>query len=263
MKADILDLNGNKLKDIELPKQFDEIVREDLIKRAVLVVQNSLRHAYGAKIGAGQRYSAKLSRRRRAYKGAYGHGISRVPRKILWHRGTQFGWVGAVAPGTVGGRKAHPPKSWKDWTQKINNKERWKAIRSAIAATVSKEYKNIPLILENKFEDVNKTKKVVEILKKIIANEMERIQDTRIRAGIGKMRGRKNKVKQGPLIVVSKKCNLLKSASNLQGMDIIEVNKLNTALLSKGINPGRITIWTEDSINRLKKENLFMRKKNE
>lgn len=262
MRADLLNLNGEKIKSVELPRQFDEEIREDLIKRAVLAIQNNSRQAYGAKREAGLDYSAKLSRRRKNYKGAYGHGISRVPRKTLWHRGTQFGWVGAVAPGTVGGRRAHPPKPGKIWKQKINKKERRKAIRSAIAASTSKEYTGyLPIIFESKFEELNKTKMVLETLNKIIKKEIERIQDRKIRAGIGKMRGRKYKVKQGPLIVVGRQCNLLKSAKNLQGFDIVEVNKLNTQLLSKGVGPGRITVWTEDAINRLKKENLFMEKK--
>ena len=47
-------------------------------------------------------------------------------------------WVGAFAPGTVGGRRAHPPKSEKIWSKKINKKENAKAIRSAISATLLK-----------------------------------------------------------------------------------------------------------------------------
>ena len=85
--------------DVELPKQFDEEFRPDLIKRAVLVVQRNKRQVYGAKKDAGKRASAELSRRRRKYRGSYGAGISRVPRKILSRRGTRFYWVGAFAPG--------------------------------------------------------------------------------------------------------------------------------------------------------------------
>ena len=53
----------------------------------------------------------------------------------MWRRGTQFMWVGALAPGTVGGRKAHPPKASKIWNLKINKKERAKAIRSALGGS--------------------------------------------------------------------------------------------------------------------------------
>src|SRR3989338_2136843 len=139
MKLEILDSTKNKVGDINLPNQFNEEVRPDLIKRAVLSIQSHKRQPYAPTATAGKRSSAKLSRRRKNYRGSYGFGISRVPRKIMTRRGTRMNWVGAFAPGTVGGRKAHPPKTEKIWWKKINEKERLKAIRSAIAATASKQ----------------------------------------------------------------------------------------------------------------------------
>ena len=183
MKAKIKSMEGANSGEISLPEQFNEPVREDLIKRAVLAIQNNNRQAYGAKPGAGMRQHGKLSRRRKAYKSSYGIGISRVPRKIMSRRGRRFNWVGAVAPGMVGGRKAHPPKSEKVWEQKINKKERRKAIRSALSASVIKELvekrghfvNDYPLIVETKAEDIEKTKDVLAFLKKIgLEKELER-----------------------------------------------------------------------------------------
>jgi large subunit ribosomal protein L4e len=71
------------------------------------------------------------------------------------------------------------------------------------------------------------------------------------------MRGRKYKIKRGPLLVVSKTCQLEKAAGNLQGIEISRLYSLNAELLSSGIKPGRLTIWTESSINRLSNEKLF------
>ena len=139
MKVDVLSLTKTSIGKKDLPRQFDEPVRPDLIKRAVESIQANRRQKYGTDPKAGMKASAELSRRRRKYRGSYGHGISRVPRKILSRRGTRFNWVGAVAPGTVGGRKAHPPKAIKEWVRKINKKERRKAIRSALAATMNPE----------------------------------------------------------------------------------------------------------------------------
>ena len=265
MKADILNLEGKKIKSIDLPIQFNEEYRPDLIRRAVLTIQSNKRQPYGVMPGAGMRYSAKLSRRRRDYKGAYGHGISRAPRKTLWHRGTQFGWVGALAPGTVGGRKAHPPKAEKIWKQKINKKERRKAIRSAITATalndiVGKKF-NVPIIIESSFENLKKAKEVETVLIKLgLQLELDRAKEVKIRAGKGKIRGRKYRAKKGPLIVVSKDCHLIKAANNFEGIDIVEVNKLNTEILAPGMKPGRLTIWTDKSIEVLKNNNLFLDK---
>ena len=120
----------------KLPEQFSELIRPDLIERAVFAIQSHKKQPYGASPEAGKRHSARISRRRHKYKTSYGHGISRVPRKIMSHRGERFNWVGALAPGTVGGRRAHPPKAEKIVDQKINKKERKKAIRSALAATL-------------------------------------------------------------------------------------------------------------------------------
>lgn len=267
MKLDILDKTKNKTGQIELPWQFAEDFRPDLIQRSVLVIQSHKRQKYAASEEAGKRASAKLSRRRRDYRGSYGYGISRVPRKILTRRGTRMNWVGAFAPGTVGGRRAHPPKPEKILWKKINEKERAKAIRSAIAATIIKEIvtnrghiipNNYPFVLDDKFELMGKTKDFVESLRKLgFENELSRVKEKKVRAGKGKPRGRKYKKKKGPLIVVSKKDKLSKATTNIPGIDVVEVKSLNTELLAPGAKPGRLTLWTKAAIDIMKKENLF------
>ena len=167
MKVDVFDSAKNKVGQVDLPKQFREEIRPELISRAVLALQSQKRQKYGANPEAGKRSSAKLSRRRRNYRGSYGIGISRVPRKILTRRGRRFFWVGAFAPGTVGGRRAHPPKAEKVWEQKINKKERRKAIRSALSAVVEKNIVKLrghlipeayPFAVASDFEGIKKTK---------------------------------------------------------------------------------------------------------
>jgi len=267
MKLPILNISKEEIGKQEMPIQFEEEVRPDLIKRAVISIQGNARQAYGADPMAGKRASAKLSRRRHDYKTAYGIGISRVPRKIMSSRGTRMNWVGAFAPGTVGGRKAHPPKAGKNWTKKINKKERRKAIRSAIAATLSKELvaknhiipDNYPFIIESKFESVRKTKQVKDVLKKIgLEKELSRVNERTIRSGKGKKRGRKYKSKAGPLIIVSKECALLKAAKNIAGVNVRIVKSINAKVLAPSTNPGRLAIWTQDAIKELGDKKLFM-----
>src|SRR3989338_10539422 len=96
MKTTIYTLTGKQNGEIELPSQFNEKPRGDLIKKMFLKSQEQA--PYGASPEAGKRYSAKLSRRRRDYKTGYGRGMARSPRKVLWRRGRQFGYVGALAP---------------------------------------------------------------------------------------------------------------------------------------------------------------------
>ena len=268
MKLKIISTQGAASGEATLPGQFTEPVRSDLIKRAVEVIFANSRQPYGASEGAGMRHSANLSRRRHKYRGSYGFGISRVPRKIMSRRGTRFNWVGAVAPGTVGGRRAHPPKAEKIWAKKINKKERRKAIRSAISATILKDLvqernhvipKEYPCILNNDFETIKKTKDLKAALDKIgLSEELKRTSERKIRAGKGKARGRKYKTKVGPLLVVSSECDLLKSGKNILGLEVVEVSKLNCSLLAPGTVPGRLTFFTEKAIEKLEKEKLFM-----
>lgn len=266
MKAELLSLEGKKEKEITLPEQFTEEYRPDVIKRAVLAMQANKRQPYGAADDAGKRASAKLSRRRRKYRGSYGKGISRVPRKIMTRRGLHFNWVGAFAPGTVGGRKAHPPKAEKEWGQKINNKERKLAIRSAIAATADRGivekrtgFSNAPVIVAGGIESLAKTKDVEALLPKLgMEKQVERIGERKVRAGKGKMRGRRYKQKKSVLFVVSGKCALESAAKNLPGVDVAWVKSLNAELLAPGADAGRLTVWSEKAVELLGKEKLFV-----
>ncbi len=263
MKLTIFNLQNQKTGEKDMPVQFTEPVRPDLIKKAILALQANARQKYGAKPEAGKRHSAELSRRRRKYRGAYGHGISRVTRKILTRRGTRFYWVAAVSPGTRGGRRAHPPKSEKKWEQKINKKENRKAIRSALAATLNKELvqerghqipENYPFLVDSEMEKLNKTKLVQDALKKLgFEAEMKRSLIKKIRAGIGKLRGRKYRRKKGLLIVVGEDCPLAKSGRNIPGIEVVTPNQLNAELLAPGKMVGRVTLYTENAINKLDK----------
>ena len=267
MKLDIKTTTNSSAGKKDLPSQFAEPVRKDLIKKAVEVIQGNKRQPYGSKPEAGMRHSAELSRRRRKYRGSYGHGISRVPRKILSRRGTQFHWAGAVAPGTKGGRRAHPPKVYKIWAKKMNVKERRKAIRSALAATMNKEQvatrghavpEQYPFLIETKFEGLQKTKDVQAALTKLgLADELSRASVKKVRAGKGKMRGRKYQKRKGPLLVVSKACDLFKAAQNIPGVDVTLVEHLNAEVLAPGADIGRLTLFTEAAVERLAKEQLF------
>jgi large subunit ribosomal protein L4e len=262
----IYSIQGTELKSISLPNQFEEEVNQDLIDRAVKSILQGRRQSYGATERAGMRSSADLSRRRKRYRGGYGRGMSRVPRKVMWRRGTQFGYEGAFAPGTKGGRRSHPPKPEKDFSVKVNKKERRKAIRSAIAATAIQDLvstrhqlpKSVPIIMEQKFESLAKTKQVQELLLKLgFEKELERLDRKKIRAGKGTSRNRKYRVKRGPLIVFSQDCPLEKASRNLQGVECTSVEKLNAELLAPGSIPGRLVIWSESAIERLDKEKLF------
>lgn len=267
MKLTILDLKAQEKGTMDAPAQFLEPIRLDLIKRAAVAMQTRVRQPYGANPRAGMRHSAELSRRRKDYRGSYGHGISRVPRKIMTRRGTRMHWVGAQAPGTVGGRRAHAPKACKIFIKAINVKERKKAIRSAIAASISRDYtaarghktpEKFPFIVSADLEKVSKTKDVLAALKSFgLEEEIARVADRSVRAGKGKMRGRKYKTKKGPVIVVSEDCELSK-VGNIQGFEVVRVDKLNALTLAPGVLGGRLALYTDAAVKKILEAKLFV-----
>lgn len=268
MKLAILSTTNTAKGSLSLPAQFEEPVRHDLIKRAVLALQSKHRQAYGSKPEAGMRQAAKLSRRRRDYKASYGLGISRVPRKTLSRNGTRMNWVGAVAPGTVKGRQAHPPKSSKQWIQKINAKENRKAIRSAMAATMNKSLvqqrghhmpEPYPFAIDSSAEQLQETQEVVAALQALgFKAELQRGSNPRNIPGRGKNRGRRTHYPSSVLIVVSAPCKLQIAARNVPGVTITPVTSLNAELLAPGGQPGRITLFTQTALERITSEHLFI-----
>jgi len=269
MKVDTYSITGVKKAQIELPIQFQESIRGDLIRRAVISQQSHNYQPYGSDPLAGTKQGQATPKRRKGYKTTYGHGVSRVKRKFSWRRGLRFGFVGAFVSSAIGGRKAFAPQVNKVISEKINIKERRKSIRSAIAATANKaliekrnhqikDIKSIPLVIEDKLETLKKAKDVKIALTKLgLSKELARTSKRKVRAGRGTTRGRKYKTKVGPLLVVSKACDAVKAARNLLGVDIVEVNCLNAELLAPGTQPGRLTVWTKSAIERLGKERLF------
>lgn len=273
MKVNVLNLEGKPIEKIELPKVFEEPIREDLILRAVLASQSKRRQPYATNLMAGKRTAAHYHGRRRvgggtAYQSMMGRELARLPR--IHPTGKTVPWLTLRArfvPQAVKGRRAHPPKVEKIWEQKINKKERRKAIRSALAATAVKELvlkrghqakdvKEFPIVADDKLQDLKKTKDVAKFLKKIgLEKELGRISERKVRAGKGKMRSRRYRKRKGPLFVVVEDKGIGKAVSNIQGTNISQVKNLSVEYLAPGAHLGRLTIFTKSAINEL--NNLF------
>ena len=271
MNLKIINSKAKEKGSVKLPTQFSEPVRSDLIKKAVQTILANNRQPYGANPEAGKRPSAFLSKRRRKYRGTYGIGQSRTPRKVMSRSGTRFNYVGAVAPQTVGGRRAHPPKASKIWTLKINEKENRKAIRSAMSATIIKDLvekrghrtpKEYPFILSDDVTTIKRTAELVKFLESLgFKEELERTSQRKIRAGKGKTRGRKYKARTGILFVVTDMCDLVYASNNVPGIDVVLAQNLNAYLLAPGGTPGRLTLFTESAIKKIEEEKLFEKTK--
>ena len=261
MEVDVFDLQGNSVGKVKLPNVFGEKVRKDLILRAVLSTQSKKRQPYGTNPMAGKRTPAHYHGKRRYRWTMMGREMARMPRlhgKLSPH----LMWRARFAPQVKGGRSAHPPKLEKVWIQKMNKKERKKAIRSAIAATAKKELvskrghkfaaKELPIVVEDKMQGLKKTKEVRDVLNKIgLEKELKRIKKKKIRAGKGKRRGRRYKRKVGPLIVIEKDKGIGKAVKNLSGVNVCRAKNLSVEYLAPGAMSGRLTIFTKSAIEKL------------
>ncbi len=270
MNAKVLDTDGSEASDVDLPVQFSERVRPDIVKKSVLAAQANRRQPYGADPEAGLKHVTHWKKRSNAYRGIRGRSYpsSRTPRKITFRRGMQMSGPGGEAPQAESGRRAHPPKAEKDWSKDINDKERRKAIRSAIAATADANLVRerghrvdgleLPIIVSNDVEGLEKTADVEAFLHNLgLDEELERVGEKQARAGRGKSRGRRYTRGVGPLIVVGEDSGVVRATANLPGVEAVTVEHLNAELLAPGTNPGRLVVWSESAINRLDEEGMF------
>ncbi len=259
MKANIYSIDGNVVGEMDLPKVFETPYRPDVIKRTVLSIQTYRYQPYGSDPLAGKRTSAHYHGSRHYRWTMMNREMSRMPR--IHGKVGYLGWTARFAPHAVKGRRAHPPKVEKVIIERVNKKEKKLALKSAISSTANPElvskrghkFKgNLPIIMDDEFENIKKSKDVFNVLKKIgLENELSRAEKKKVRAGRGKMRNRTYKKRKGPLIVVSKKCPLINAAKNIPGIDVIDVRNLNVEMLAPGTHAGRLTIYTKSSIEKL------------
>lgn len=117
----------------------------------------------------------------------------------------------------------------------------------------------VPLVVESKtFEGaaLTKTKAAVELLKAVGAGpDLVKVQKSRkIRAGKGKLRGRRNRQRRGPLVVYNPDVDgkeLVKAFRNIPGVETSPVFSLNLLQLAPGGHLGRFIVWTSSAFSAL------------
>lgn len=246
----IFNLDGKAIDKIKVPKIFKTPLRPDVIKRAVITLQSHRFQPQGRDPLAGKRRSVESL--------GSGFGLSRFPRL---KGGSQ---KATYAVGTVGGRQANPPVAEKKIAKKIPHKEMQLALRSALAATGSKETVTLrghmaedvgdfPLVVVDDIQDLKKTSEVETAFIKLgVWPDIYRVKESfKVRAGKGKRRGRKIKHAVGPLLVIAENKGIAQAARNLPGVDISTLRNLNAELLAPGTHPGRLTIWTKSAFEKL------------
>lgn len=253
MKAQVYDLQGKKKSDIEMPAFFDDRIRKDIVAKCAEAQRTP--QPYGLDPKAGRRHVASgiISHKRHDWKGQYGKGISRVPRKIMMRRGSYFNWVGAETSGSRGGRRPHGPKAT-PFLRKINKKEAIVGLHSALAATAQSDYvvgryENIsdvklklPIVIET--AEMKKTKQIIALFKGIFGELFTHVlQHKTIRAGRGKTRGRKYKSNAGILVLIGKDEKFTMSGVDVRTVEDVEVRDLYPL--------GRLVVYTEKAVQEL------------
>merc|ERR1712165_605157 len=237
-----------------LPAVFKAPIRPDIVSFIHHEVAKNHRQAYAVNRDAGHQTSAE--------SWGTGRAVARIPRV----RGGGTHRSGQAAFGNMcrGGRMFAPLKTWRKWHKRVNINQRRFAMTSAIAATgvpalvmarghMVDNVPEIPLVVSNNVENYNKTKQAVALLKAVGAwDDIKRVYATRrMRAGRGKMRGRKHVQKLGPCIVYNKDNGVVKAFRNISGISLVPVESLNILRIAPGGHVGRFLIFTQDAAEAL------------
>ena len=249
-QTNVYSVKGDVAGKIDVPAAFDTQYRPDLIKKAVLAAAANKRQPYGPNKLSGMRHSVSTWGK--------GRGTARVQRIHDGSKATE-------SPNNVSGRRAHPPVPEKDWSLKVNQKERVLARKSALAATACAECVkarghqfddnvSFPIVVEDEIEAIASTSEVYDLFDKMgIAYDVDRAKNgTKIRAGKGKMRNRKYRTPVSVLLVIDNKdAAVVKGAKNLPGVQVETVNSINAAVLAPGGDAGRLTVYTKTAIEKI------------
>lgn len=256
MKAKLYDKSGKAKGDVNLPKAFSSRIRADILLKVFETQKGVYAQAYGSMDGAGAQYSASgiSKKKRHDWKATYGKGISRVPRKVMSRHGASFNWIGATVSNTRGGRRPHAPRSEKNNFKKVNKKELELAMKSALVGTLNakaleaKYNRKMEMggVFASEILDV-KTKDFVLAMKAVFGESYNSVLKKKsIRAGIGKMRGRKYKSNAGLLFVVGNEEKMKR-----KGVEVVSVKDLTVKDLAPNGVAGRLVCYSEKAIEEI------------
>merc|ERR1719502_121944 len=191
-----------------------------------------------------------------------GRAVARIPR--AGGGGTHRSGQGAFGNMCRGGGMFSPTKTWRRWHRRVNVTEKRHAVVSVLAASSLPplvmarghhigEVAELPLVVSDGSESVQKTKQAIDMLKKLgCEEELTKVVDSKkVRAGKGKMRNRRYTMRRGPLVVYSEDNGITRAIRNIPGVEASSVERLNLLQLAPGGNFGRFVIWTEGAFKKL------------
>lgn len=114
------------------------------------------------------------------------------------------------------------------------------------------------MVVEDRIESYEKTKEAVQFLQRFgLYEDVQKVVDSKVlRAGKGKMRNRRYKLRKGPLVVyANENVKLVQAFRNIPGVEVANVHRLSLRQLAPGGQVGRLCIWTQSAFSAL--DNLF------
>ncbi|EPZ33073.1 60S ribosomal protein L4-A [Rozella allomycis CSF55] len=245
---------AKKVGSVKMPAVFKAPIRSDIVSFVHTNIAKNKRQPYAVSSKAGHQHSAE--------SWGTGRAVARIPR--ISGGGTGRAGQGAFGNMCRGGRMFAPTKTWRKWHRKVNVNERRFAIVSALAASALpslvlarghriEQVNEIPLVVENSVEALDKTKGALDLLAKLNADaDVEKVIDSkRLRAGKGKMRNRRFRQRRGPLVVFNEDKGCVRAFRNVPGVELMNVNALNLLNLAPGGHLGRFIIWTQAAFEKL------------
>ncbi|KAL9269692.1 Large ribosomal subunit protein uL4z-like protein [Drosera capensis] len=240
---------------VPLPDSMKAPIRPDLLNFVHSNISKNSRQPYAVSRRAGHQTSAE--------SWGTGRAVSRIPR--VPGGGTHRAGQGAFGNMCRGGRMFAPTKIWRRWHRRVNVNMKRYAIVSAIAGSAVpalvmarghrvENVPELPLVVSDAAEGVEKTKDAINLLKKVGAYEdaEKAKRSLAIRAGKGKMRNRRYVSRKGPLVVYATEgAKIVKAFRNLTGVDVCHVERLNLLKLAPGGHVGRFVVWTKSAFEKL------------
>jgi len=245
---------SQKAGTLPMPAALTSPLRPDLVRYIHTNVSKNKRQALavGAKVG----YETA------AESWGTGRAVARIPR--VPGGGTHRAGQAAFGNMCRGGGMFCPTKTWRRWHRRVPVGQKRHAVVTSLSASCLPplvmarghrigEVAELPLVVSDGVESVQKTKQALDVLKKIgCAEELQRVLDSKkVRAGKGKMRNRRYTMRRGPLVVYNEDNGIVRSMRNIPGVETACVDRLNLLKLAPGGNFGRFIIWTEGAFKKI------------
>jgi large subunit ribosomal protein L4e len=239
--------------EVPLPAVFLAPVRSDIVHFVFYNLNKNRRQAYAVNKDAGMLYNAE--------SWGTGRAVARIPR--VGGSGTSRSGQGAFGNMCRGGRMFNPTTRWRRWHRKVNLTQRRHAVASAVAASAIpslvlarghrvNQVAEVPLVVDSL--NFDKTSTVIEVLERLgLSEELNKVRENRkVRAGQGKYRNRRYRLRKGPLIVYDNENRLItQTARNIPGVELCHVERLNLLQLAPGGHLGRLIVWTRAAFEKL------------